>query len=162
MENLHNNKKTAEVFSRYTEQRFGWKYQVILPTTTNDPNFDARLDSRGHETLFLQLKQSIIGEYSENILTKSKSKGFSFLSFESVVEKAQDKYKDRAKNLILVLHVDEGYLIPSDGERTNKNNFIGSIFRGIYIVSPERELFKAGSGKEIQDEFVFELKSAFE
>ena len=161
MENPYNNNKTAEVFSRYVERRLGCKSQVVLPTNPNDSKFDARLDLEGRESLLLQLKQPIIFKSSENILTKSKLKSFGKNSPESVVRKAEDKYKDRAKNLILILHVDDGYLIPSDAKLIDRNNFTNSTFKGIYMVSLEHKLWGADSGQEIQNEFVFEIKSAF-
>jgi len=97
------------------------------------------------------------------MLTKSKLKVFGNNPIESVVKKAEDKYKNKARNLILILHVDDGYgyLIPSDATLINKNNFTKSTFKGIYMVSPRQELWGADSGKEIQNEFVFEIKSAF-
>jgi hypothetical protein len=161
MENLINNKKTAEVFSRYVELRHRQKYKVVLPTNPNDSEFDAKLDLEGHESLLLQLKQLIIFESSENRFTKSKLKIFRINLIESVVKKAENKYKDKAKNLILILHVDEGYLISSDSELIKRNNFTNSTFKGIYMVSPEHKLWSADGGKKIQNEFVSEIKNAF-
>lgn len=161
MEKFNNNKKTAEVFSRYVEHQLGRKYQVVLPTDLNNSRFDARLDLKGRESLLLQLKQLIIFESGENMLTKSKLKIFGNNPPESVVKKAENKYKDTAKNLILILHVDDGYLISSDAELINRSNFTNSTFKGIYMVSPEQEIWSTDNGKKIRDEFVFEIKNAF-
>ena len=160
MENPHNNKKTAEVFSRYVERQFGWKNKVIVPLNPSQPLFDAVLDIEGGERLYLQMKQIMKFESEERRQTKSNIKIFGNQSLEPVVQKAEDKYKNKAKSLILVLHVDVGILIPSDAEFIDVQNFATSTFRGIYLVSPKQELWSV-AGKEDLDEFVFEIKNAF-
>lgn len=161
MENPHKNRETAEVFSRYIKRQLGLDYGVFLPKKQNDPDFDVRLDSEEHGSLLLQLKQLITFDSGENTLTRLKYKNFRLNSPESIVKIAEGKYKDRAKDLILILHVDDGYLIRSDAECVDKNNFTSSTFKGIYMVSPERKLFKAGEDTKIQEEFVSEIKNAF-
>ncbi len=160
MENPNKNKITAEVFSRYLKTRLNRKYNAVLPKQVNDP-IDAKLTLKGHKSLLLQLKQVIDFESREKILSRSSIKIFRNSTIEVIVKKAEEKYKELAKSLILVLHVDEGYLIPSDSDIINRNNFIDSTFRGIYMISPKQELWKAGVGKRIQNEFVFEIKNAF-
>ena len=161
MENPSNNKIISEVFARYIRTKIGWEYNVILPKQTNEPKFDALLVSEGHENLLLQLKQPIIFQSVEYILSKSTAKVFdgSPILIKETVKKAEEKYKERAKDLILILHLDEGYFIPSDYSQIDRNDFICSTFKGIYMVSPECEFWK--DGKEIQKEFVCEIKNAF-
>ena len=151
MENPRENEITAGVFARYLEERFGRKYMTVLPHSANNPKFDVELHSEGCETLFLQLKQIITFESSEDIDSRTKSKHF-ILSPESTIMNAEERHKKDVANLILILHLDEGYLIRLDADKVNKKKFLNSTFRGIYIVSP----------KKVQDEFVDEIKNAFE
>ncbi len=114
----------------------------------------------------MQLKQPIDFENRNYIMTKSWIKIFKNRPLEVAVKKAEENYIKKNKNIrniILVLHIGiwNGYSIPEDDFFINKENFKESIFKGIYMVSPEHELWSAERGKEIQDEFVFEIKNAF-
>ena len=151
MENPKKNEATAGVFVRYLEKEFGWKYQAFLPEQSNNPFFDVRLDSELHDSLLLQLKQMIVSISRETISSTMEFKVFNINSPEAVVKKAEEKYKEKANNLILILHVDDGYLIESDAN-LNKSNFVDSTFRGIYMVSPK---------VNDREEFVAEIKNAF-
>ena len=170
MENPQKNQETACVFARYLEKEYGWKYNVVLPETRNQPLFDVKLVSSEREELILQMKQMVQGDV-EFMRSKKGQPGmgkpgkdwkmFKNAPLDPLVKKSEKKYKDEARNLILILHVDDGYLIPSDADSISKNDFRENSFRGIYIVSPRHELWKAGIGKRIQDEFVSEIKNAF-
>jgi len=170
MEDLSKNKETACVFARYLEREHSRKYDVVLPEAKDHPFFDAMLVSAENGNLPLQMKQVVQGD-TEFMRSRKGQPGmgrpgkdwkmFANVPIGSVVEKAEKKYKDRARDLILILHDDEGYLIPSDADLIDKNDFKQSNFRGIYMVSPKHELWKAGIGKRIQDEFASEIKNAF-
>ena len=158
MENPKKNENTAKVFARYLEEKFSWKAKVVMPTKINNPLWDASLEISGAETLLLQLKQNIKFVSSENILTKSKSKIFQGAPTEDVIRKAENKYKDNAENLILILHKDDGISMPWDAEIKNKRVF-NTKFRGVYMVSPEQILY--GPEPHTIKEFVSEIKNAF-
>lgn len=157
MENPNRNKQTADVFARYLENRFGWVYCTVLPEKINEPDFDIRLDAGGMESLFLQLKQPLKWVKGEKILTKSIIKVFSRIPMEDLIKKAESKYKNRTRDLILIIHKDEGYLIPSDEELIDKNKCLESTFRGVYLVSQTLKFLDG----QTQAEFVRELKPAF-
>jgi len=159
MENPHHNKLIAEVFVRYLEREYGWKYAIELPQEVNNPQFDVRLDANGLQSLLLQLKEPVGTFVSrEKIFTKSYMKSFTHKQgdVEHLVEEAQNKYRNNARNLILILHKsDTGYLIPSDAEVIDRNQMASSSFQGIYMVSRRLE------GSSPQEEFVSTLKDAF-
>jgi hypothetical protein len=164
MENPQKNEETARVFARYLKKEYGLEYKIVLPEIKNQPLFDAKLVSLENEELMLQMKQIICGD--KEFMNKKRGepgmgnpgkdwKMFNNVSVNSVIKKSEDQYKEKAKDLILILHIDEGYLIPSDADSIE--NFKGSNFKGIYMVSPKHELWKNGEEK-IQDEFVHEIK----
>lgn len=170
MENPQKNKETACVFARHLEKEHGWKYNVVLPKVRNQPLFDAKLVSSERKELLLQMKQMVQGDV-EFMRSKKGQLGmgkpgkdwkmFKNSPIVPLVKKSEEQYAKNSRNLILILHDDDGYLIPSDTSLINKSDFMESSFGGIYIVSPEHELWKAGGGKRIQNEFVFEIKNAF-
>lgn len=168
-ENPLKNQYTADVFARYLKKRYGWDYDVVLPKAKNQPIFDAKLVSSGNGELFLQLKQILQGDAefmrSQRGRPGMGNPGKDWKMFKNVpivplVKNSEEKYGKETRNLILILHVDDGYLMPSDGGLIDKNDFRMSSFKGIYLVSPKHELWKDGS-KKIQNEFVSEIKSAF-
>ncbi|MEK7543131.1 MAG: hypothetical protein AAB503_02410 [Patescibacteria group bacterium] len=170
MENPPKNEETANVFARYLEKEYGWKYKAVLPEVKNEPLFDAKLVSLEHEELKLQMKQMIQGDVEFMRSQRGESgmgnpgkdwKMFKNIQLNLLVKKSENKYKERAKNLILILHVDDSYFIPSDTDSMKKNDFKESSFKGIYVISLKHELFKANSEKKFQDEFVFKIKNAF-
>lgn len=170
MENPQKNKDTARVFARYLKKKYGWNYDVVLPEAKNQPIFDAKLLSSEREELMLQMKQMVQGNVE---FMKSKRgqpgmgnpgkdwKAFKNAPLGSLIKDSEEQYGNEAINLILILHIDVSYLMRDDMSLINTNDFQESVFKGIYIVSPERELWKVGVGKRIQGEFVFEIKNAF-
>ena len=163
MENFQRNKIFSDVFVRYLKNKFGWKYLSVEPS---EGDADVRLFSEKQEILFLQLK-----EVKKHINTKmtpmtpgSKSKlslfEFSLPSLDKIIDKYERHYSD-ASNLILLLHLCDGYFTPSDiNIINNKEKIIQSKFKGIYIVSPKIE-FTSTKGNNSQEEFVSVIKDAF-
>lgn len=171
MENPIKNKETASVFARYLKNKYGWTYNVVLPEEKDQPYFDVRLDSAKREELLLQMKQII--HFDEKFVKKKRGeagmgipgkdwKAFSSSpdSIEKTIKNAEEKYKEGARHLILILHSDEGYLIKKDAELIDKDYFKKSNFRGIYMVSPVVKLWGV-CRRTIKKEFVYEIKNAF-
>ncbi|MCX6759654.1 MAG: hypothetical protein NT012_03785 [Candidatus Nealsonbacteria bacterium] len=167
MESFEENKKFGDIFCRYLKTNFGWSYDSIDPQKViipkGYPDVDVVLISGQKCPLYLQLKQPLDGcDRYIKFMAKSYLKVFKFCSFKTAIKKAENKYDKNGKDvsdiiILLHMHVKNAYLTLHDRDILEK---ITSNFRGIYLVSPEQELWKDGS-KKIQSEFVFEIKRAF-
>lgn len=165
MENFQRNKIVGDVFVNYLRQEFNWRYETVEPRKKYIPDVDLILISKKQEDLFLQLKQVIKWEKTYEAPKGVRAFAFEGGLFNQTIEKTETRYNKRGNNIsqrILILHSGlYDYLIPRDTFFIKKDKFKKSYFRGIYIVSPKKELWSADQGKEIQDEFVFEIKDAF-
>lgn len=164
MENIKLNTTLAKCFSNYLKKNYSWNYFVVGPNADLIPDkypVDEILYSKTEKLLFLQHKRPISRDMG---FTKSedgeKVLMFNEAQFELTIEKAEARYKKQnalIKDIILLLH---GYYDPAhDISFINKNKFLKSEFRGIYIISPEYIYYK--NGMHLQKEFVFEIKNAF-
>ena len=162
MESFSRNKIFSDVFVRYLKNRFGWEYISKEPIGNNDSDADIVLESKKQKRLLLQLKELKKHERTEKLLSgKSKLSIFNipFFNLKKIVKEYEKKYA-YANELILLIHLCDGYFIPSDKEVVDKNEFTLSTFKGIYLISPEYELF-GDKGKEFQREFIISIKDAF-
>lgn len=164
MENFQRNKIIGKIFTNYLKKRLQKQYKVIEPTKKYIPDVDLILNYK-QEELFLQLKQVIEWEATLKDAPKgTKAMIFSGGKFEKMIEISENKYLNRGNDIsgiILILHSGlNDYFIPSDQLLVDRNKFIKSNFKGIYIVSPDYTLY-GDNGKNFQNQFVFEIKSAF-
>lgn len=164
MENFEKNKIIGVVFTNYLKKKLGKQYEVTEPKKKYVPDVDLVLTYK-QEELFLQLKQVI--KWSETFKdTPPGTKGWIFdgCLFKEEIQKAESTYLKRDNDIsdrILILHSGGfDYYYPGDELSVDRNEFISSNFKGIYIVSPKEDIW-GGSGAEPQDEFVYEIKPAF-
>lgn len=161
MESFQRNKVFGDILARNLRNRFGYIYKSIDPNKylgIDKPGVDVDIVlSSGHGTLFLQLKEVKKHIKTERNLSRSKLSLFesSLPNLNELVKKWERKYGEDAKKLLLILHLCDGYLIPSDSDFFPELS--QSMFRGIYLVSPKVKFV----GGKIQKEFVNVIKDAF-
>lgn len=165
MDNFQRNKVIGIVFSNYLRKAMGKQYEVIEPKKKYIPDVDLVLTYQ-QEELFLQFKQTIKFEETIRNTPEGIKRAMSFQGglFEETIEKSESQYLKRGhdiSNRILILHSGlNNYFIPSDRLLVDRNKFQYSNFKGVYIVSPKEDIYGV-LGTETQDEFVYEVKSAF-
>lgn len=170
-ENPQLNKSIATIFANYLKKEFRCGYKAIGSrrefVPDGYPDVDEILDSKRREHLFLQCKRPI--EIDNTFVGKRarKNKGMAIFSLllEKTIENFENKYRIQNKdisNIILLLHSDPClvHFIPSDCLVINKDKFVKSGFRGIYIISQKYNWYK-GKENGVQKEFIFEIKNAF-
>ena len=161
MEKFKKNKIIGVVFANYLKKKLGKQYEVTEPNKKYVPDVDLVLTYK-QEELFLQLKQVI--KWSETFKDSppgTRSWVFDGGLFKEEIQKAESTYLKHGNDIsdrILILHSGTlDYFIPSDGSLVDRNEFMDSNFKGIYIVSPKEDIW-GGSGAEPQNEFVYEIK----